>query len=79
MEAVVTLSGVIDVEGTGREAVEKALLNWGIPEDSIDRPFVTIHHRASNKYKPVGEDEVIGDLGKDDLIRIILPLKCAGT
>jgi len=80
-DMVVTLSGVLSVgEMQGRTAdqlVNTALAHWNIPRESVEAPFVTVHHRASNKYsEPLQGNEVVGGLNpEEDTVRVVLPLK----
>lgn len=79
-DMVVTLSGVIGVgELSGKTAdqlIDLALTNWKIPRDSIEGPFVTLHNRASNKFRSIQGSETVGGIDPEkDLIRVVLPLK----
>lgn len=83
-DIVVTLSGIIniqDMEGkTADQLIDLALGIWQIPRESIDGPFITIHNRPSNKYRPVQGNEVIGKLDSEkDVLRVVLPLKASSA
>lgn len=79
-DIVVNLSGVLNVEDmegkTADQIINLALSVWNVPKESIDSPFVTIHSRSSNKYRPLQGDEVMGKVDpENDVVRVILPLK----
>lgn len=79
-DMVVTLSGVVsvsDMEGhTAEQLISLALSHWNIPKESVEKPFVSLYHRASNKHKVIQGDETVTSLDpENDLVKVILPLK----
>lgn len=77
---VVTLSGVINTEDiksfTADKLVNFAINHWNIDPTSVDNPFVTVHNKRTNRYRPIQGEEVVGEVDTEvDVVRVVLPLK----
>jgi hypothetical protein len=78
-DVVVNLSGIVSLQSmegkTANQLINLALANWGIPKESVEGPFVTVHNMQTNKHKPLQGEEVVINISDHDIVRVVLPLK----